>query len=154
MSNTIDRTLLGVTASGLRTPGGYGHERGTQHSPKLQHYRGLTIRLFNVISRTHVWWGPYISEVVQSVYSTADWVKHMWIKERESERERERERERDGGVMFIGWFRDLICQKFHFIKQINLPIIDNIFGRFLCPKFNLTFLFCFLFNFLLSKIKN
>ena len=44
--------------------------RGTLHSPKLQHYWNLTIRLFGLISRTRV-------EVclTQSVYSTApvDW---------------------------------------------------------------------------------
>ena len=31
--------------------------RGTPHDPKLQHYLSLTIRLFNVISRTLIGWG-------------------------------------------------------------------------------------------------
>ena len=39
-------------------------------SPKLQHYWNLTIRWFRVISRTLVG-GPYLSAMVQSVYSTA-----------------------------------------------------------------------------------
>ena len=51
--------------------------RGTLYSPKLQHYRNVTIRLFCVISRS------YPSAEVQSVYSTApaDWAIHqlkMW----------------------------------------------------------------------------
>ena len=49
--------------------------RGTPHSPKLQDYWNLTIRLFSVISRALVGGGFYPSTEVQSVYSTApaDW---------------------------------------------------------------------------------
>ena len=43
--------------------------RGTLHSPKLQHYWNLTIRLFSVISRTFV--ESYSSAEMQSVYSAA-----------------------------------------------------------------------------------
>ena len=43
--------------------------RSTPHSPKLQHYWNLTIRLFSVISRTLVR-GSYPSAEKQSVYST------------------------------------------------------------------------------------
>ena len=45
--------------------------RGTQHSPKLQHYCSLTIRLFNVISRTLVGWGvlPFCRDAVGIYYS-------------------------------------------------------------------------------------
>ena len=47
------------------------------HSPKLQHYWKLTIRLFSVICRTLVWRGSYPSAKVQLVYSTspANWAK-------------------------------------------------------------------------------
>ena len=47
----------------------------TPHSPELQHYGKLTIRLFSVIYRTFVREGSYPSAEVQSVYSTAsaDW---------------------------------------------------------------------------------
>ena len=48
---------------------------------KLQHYWNLTIRLFSVISRTHIGWGSYPSIEVQSVYSTApaDWAMNSSI---------------------------------------------------------------------------
>ena len=45
--------------------------RGTPHSPKLQHYWSLTIRLFSVISRTLVGRGSYSFAEKQSVCSTA-----------------------------------------------------------------------------------
>ena len=47
----------------------------TPHSPELQHYWNLTMRLLSVISRTLVREGSYPSAEVQSVYSTAsaDW---------------------------------------------------------------------------------
>ena len=49
--------------------------KSTPHSPKLQHYWSLTIRLFSVISRRDVG-GSYHSAEMQSVYSTAsaNWV--------------------------------------------------------------------------------
>ena len=45
--------------------------RGTPHSPKLQHYWSLTIRLFSVMSRTLVMRGSYPSAEKQSLYSAA-----------------------------------------------------------------------------------
>ncbi len=52
--------------------------KGVLYSPRPQHYRDLTIRLFSVIYRTLVGGGvSYPSADVQSVYSTApaDWTK-------------------------------------------------------------------------------
>ena len=51
--------------------------RGTPHSPKLQYYRSLTIRLFSVIYRTLVRWESYLSAEKQSDYYTAaaDWAR-------------------------------------------------------------------------------
>ena len=48
--------------------------RGTPHSPNLQSW-SLTIKLFNVISRTPIGKGSYPSAEIQSLYSTApaDW---------------------------------------------------------------------------------
>ena len=48
--------------------------RGTLHSPKLQHYWNLTIRLFSVT----LGGGSYPSAEKQSLYSTAptDWATH------------------------------------------------------------------------------
>ena len=50
----------------------------TLHSPKLQHYWILTIRLFRIISRTLIRGCSYPSAEKQSVYSTApaDWA--LW----------------------------------------------------------------------------
>ena len=46
--------------------------RGTPYSPKLQHYKNFTSRLFSVISRTLVvGWGSYSSAEMLSVYSRA-----------------------------------------------------------------------------------
>ena len=60
---SIDRTLLGGTTTGQSGPGSNGNEWGTLHSPKLQHYWNLCIRLFRVIIRTLV-------AEKQSVYCT------------------------------------------------------------------------------------
>ena len=46
----IDRTLSGATTPDQSEPG----NSGNVHSPKLQHYWNLTIRLFSVIFRTLV----------------------------------------------------------------------------------------------------
>ena len=53
--------------------------RSIPHSPKLQHYWSLTIRLFNVISRILVV-GSNPSAEMQSVYSAvpADWANRWW----------------------------------------------------------------------------
>ena len=48
----IYRTLSGSTTLGQSEPGSNGNKRGTLHSPKVQHYWNLTIRLFSIISRT------------------------------------------------------------------------------------------------------
>ena len=52
---------------------------GTWHSPKLQHYWNLTIRLFRVISGHSLEWESYSSAEVQLVYSTAptEWAIDM-----------------------------------------------------------------------------
>ena len=52
--------------------------RGTPHSPKLQHYWNLTIRLFSVLSRTLVG-GVLPPTEKQSVYSTppANWARNQ-----------------------------------------------------------------------------
>ena len=46
--------LSGATIPGQSRPGSDVSERVPPHSPKLQHYKSLTIRLFSIISRTHV----------------------------------------------------------------------------------------------------
>ena len=48
----IDRTLSSTTTPRMSGCGSNGNERGTPHSPKLQHYWNFTIRLFSVISWT------------------------------------------------------------------------------------------------------
>ena len=66
----IDRILSGSTSPGQSGPGSDGNQGSTLHSPKLQHYWNLTIRLFNVIFRKIVSRGSYSSVEKQSVYST------------------------------------------------------------------------------------
>ena len=65
-----DRILSGAITSGQSRSGSDGSEVGTLHSPKIQHYWSLTIRLFSVISRTLVG-ESYPSAEMQSVCSTA-----------------------------------------------------------------------------------
>ena len=67
----IYRTLSGATISSQSGPWSDGQWTGTMHSPKLQHYWNLTIRLFCVISKTIVGGGSYPSAEKQSVYSIA-----------------------------------------------------------------------------------
>ena len=65
-----------VLPLGVSEPGSNGHEE-VLHIPQ-----SLTIRLFNVISWTHVVGGEsYPSPEVQSAYLTApaDWAKTCWI---------------------------------------------------------------------------
>ena len=51
---------------GQSRPGSNSNEGGTQHFPKLEHCWNLTIKLFNVISRTLVKkWGSYSSIEMQ-----------------------------------------------------------------------------------------
>ena len=50
----MDRTKSGATTWGQRGPGSDGNERGTPHSPNLQHYRNLTLRVFSVIHWTFI----------------------------------------------------------------------------------------------------
>ena len=54
--------------------------RDTLHSPKIQDYWSLTIRLFDVISKKLVDWDSYLSAETHSMYSTApaDSVDHRW----------------------------------------------------------------------------
>ena len=92
--------LSGASTLGQSGPGSNSNEGCTLHFLKLQHYWNLTIRLFNVISRTFVGRGSYPSAEMQSVYSTAS---ANWTKKRERDththkvytQTREREKERD-----------------------------------------------------------
>ena len=52
----IDRALSVATNQGYSRPWRNGRENGTPHSPKIQHFCNLTIRLFSVISRILVGW--------------------------------------------------------------------------------------------------
>ena len=86
----IDKNLSGFTAPGQSGPGSDGNERGTPHSPKLQDFWSLTIRLFSVTSRTLI--GEfYLPAEMQLVCSTiqTDWanvnkgrlaffINHLW----------------------------------------------------------------------------
>ena len=69
--------LSGATTLGQNGPGSDGNKGGTPHSPKLQHYWNLTIRLFGVIFRILIGGRSYLSAEKQSVYSTApaDWAR-------------------------------------------------------------------------------
>ena len=71
MSNSsiwpIDRTLSGATPPDQSGPRSVGYSA----FPKTPHYWNLTIRLFNVLSRTLVDWRSYPSVEMQLVYSTA-----------------------------------------------------------------------------------
>ena len=70
----IDRTPSNTTTTGQEELGAMAIKWYSTHSPKLQHYWNLTIRLFSVISNTLV--GEfYPSAEMQSVNSTApaDW---------------------------------------------------------------------------------
>ena len=53
--------------------------RGTPHSPKLQHYWNVSVRLFSVISE-HLLWVSFPSAEIQSVNSTAPayWAMSRW----------------------------------------------------------------------------
>ena len=78
---SIDRTLIRSYHSEPEWTWEWWLWRGTPHSPKLQHYWNLTIRLFSVISRTLVGSRSYPSTEMQSVYSTApsNWSKTVSI---------------------------------------------------------------------------
>ena len=67
----MDRTLSGANSLGQSGPGSNGN-KGVLHIP--QNF-SITIRLFNVISKTLVEQRSYPSAEVQLVYSTApaDW---------------------------------------------------------------------------------
>ena len=54
--------------------------KSTPHSPKLQHYWRLTIRLFHVISRTLIMGESYPSAEMQLVYpaAPAEWFEWTW----------------------------------------------------------------------------
>ena len=66
----VDRTPIRCYHSGPEWTWEWWQWRDTPHSPKLQHYCNLTIRLFSVISRTLVVGWSYPSAEVQSVCST------------------------------------------------------------------------------------
>ena len=50
----INRILSGATTPGPERSWEWWQWKGAPHSPKLQHYRSLTIRLFSIISKTLV----------------------------------------------------------------------------------------------------
>ena len=50
--------------------------RGTPHSPKLLHYWTLTIRLFNVISRTLIWKVLPLCRDAVGVFCSNSWLGH------------------------------------------------------------------------------
>ena len=69
---SIDLTHSGATTPVQSRPGSDDNERGTLHSPKLQHHWNLTIRLFSVIFKTLIGVGDLITlQRKQLVYSTA-----------------------------------------------------------------------------------
>ena len=66
----MDRTLSGTTASSSEWNWEWWQRRSNQHSPKLQHYWNLAIRLFNVISITVIGGGlPLWREAVGIFHS-------------------------------------------------------------------------------------
>ena len=67
----IHRTLSGATTPGQSGHGSNGYKGVLRHSPKLQYYWSLTIRLFCVISRILVGEGvlPLCREAVRVFYS-------------------------------------------------------------------------------------
>ena len=73
----INRNLSGSTTLSQSGRGSDGNKGDTLHSPKLQHYWNLNIRLFSVICRTFVGGWSYPSAEMQSVYSItpADWLR-------------------------------------------------------------------------------
>ena len=77
----IDRTLIRCYHYRLEWTLERWQWRGTLHSPKLQHYWNLTLRLFSVISRTLVG-ESYPSAEMQLVYSMApaNRAKVFWMR--------------------------------------------------------------------------
>ena len=74
-------TQSGATTLGLRGPGSDDNDGVLRIPPKIQHYLSLTIRLFDVISRTLFVGVFYPFAKMQSAYSTApaDWARWFSI---------------------------------------------------------------------------
>ena len=53
-----------------------GYEKDTQHSPKLQYYQILTIRLFSVISRTFVGGNLPLCRDAVGLFFSSSWLGH------------------------------------------------------------------------------
>ena len=68
----IDTTLSGTTTLGQSWPGSIG----ILHSPKLQHYWSLTIRLYSVISRTLVQGVLPLCRDALSIFCSSSWLGH------------------------------------------------------------------------------
>ena len=61
-----------MTTLGQSGPGNGGNKRGIPHSPKLQYYLSLTIRLFRVMSRTLIGGVlPHCRDAVGVYYSSS-----------------------------------------------------------------------------------
>ena len=75
----IDRNLWGASIPGHSGPGSNGNEEALLISPNFLGY-SLAIKLFNVISRTLIEWGSYLSAEMPSVYSIApaNWAVETW----------------------------------------------------------------------------
>ena len=79
----MDRALIRCYPLRARVTCEQKQWRGTLHSPKLQYYLNLSIRLFCVISRILVRWVlPLCREAVSVFYSPVDWAKYFgkrWV---------------------------------------------------------------------------
>ena len=74
----IDRTLIGCYLSGPEQTWEQWQWRGTPHSPKLQHYWNLTIRLFCAICRTLVAYLLYRSYIL-SLFCTFKYISFSMV---------------------------------------------------------------------------
>ena len=82
MSNSsiwpIDSTLSDATTPGQSGPGSDGKKKVTLHSPKLQHYWSLTIRLLCVTSRILVARVLLLCRDAVGVFCNASWLS-PWV---------------------------------------------------------------------------
>ena len=78
----IDRTLIRCYHSGPERTWERWEWRGTPRSPKLQHYWNLTIKLFSVISRTHIGGVLTLCREVVGVFYSPNWLGNklgFWV---------------------------------------------------------------------------
>ena len=71
-----DKILSGATTPGQSRPRSNGNKEGTQHSPMLQHYWILTVRLFFVIIRTLNGGCLTFCRDAVSVFCSPSWLGH------------------------------------------------------------------------------